>query len=224
MPIKSGVQVEHPDYGAGVVENVLGELTTVNFFGESITVNVNELVQKEEYQSAVVDVPKKQPKEKEKSEFRRAFEAINLGVVPPDPQKLIDLTIGVEHRIEKLADRPMGFKPKGAKEFKRLIPLSEIIAKLVNKGIATKTVWDVFNSLILKFKTELNILLHVSEEELEKVVGAKLAEMIIKNRKGEIEVLPGYDGEYGVPVFSEKDKIIEEVEVKKRQKGLGEFL
>ena len=48
--------------------------------------------------------------------------------------------------------------------------------------------------------------------------------MIIKNRKGKIEVLPGYDGEYGVPVFSEKDRIVEEVEVKKRQKGLGEFL
>ena len=134
------------------------------------------------------------------------------------------LTIGVEHRVEKLADRPLGFKPECAKEFKRLIPLSEIIAKLVNKGIATKTVWDVFNSLIAKFNTELNILLHVSEEELEKVVGAKLAEMIIKNRKGKIKVLPGYDGEYGIPVFSEKDRVIEEVEVKKRQKGLGEFL
>ncbi len=134
------------------------------------------------------------------------------------------LTIGVEHRVEKLADRPLGFKPEGAKEFKKLIPLSEIIAKLVNKGIATKTVWDIFNSLIAKFNTELNILLHVSEEELEKVVGAKLAEMIIKNREGKIKVLPGYDGEYGVPVFSEKDRIVEEVEVKKRQKGLGEFL
>ena len=34
------------------------------------------------------------------------------------------LTIGVDHRVNELADREEGFKPKGAKDFKRLIPLS----------------------------------------------------------------------------------------------------
>jgi uncharacterized protein (TIGR00375 family) len=117
------------------------------------------------------------------------------------------LTIGVEYRVNELADRDEGFKPSGSKDFKRLIPVSEIIAKLMNKGIATKSVWDVFNKLISNFGTELNISLNASEEELKKVVNDKLVEMILKNRKGEIEVQPGYDGEYGIPIFSDKDRV-----------------
>jgi uncharacterized protein (TIGR00375 family) len=38
------------------------------------------------------------------------------------------LTIGVLNRVEKLADRPEGFKPENAIPFKSLIPLEEIIA------------------------------------------------------------------------------------------------
>jgi uncharacterized protein (TIGR00375 family) len=110
------------------------------------------------------------------------------------------VTVGVEYRVEELADRPEGFKPKNAKDFKRLMPLSEMISSSVGKGVATKTVWEVFNKLIDQFKSELNILLDVPEKEL-KTFDAKLAEMIIKNRNGKIKVKPGYDGEYGVPVF-----------------------
>jgi len=43
---------------------------------------------------------------------------------------------------------------------------------------------------------------------------------IIKNRKGEIEIKPGYDGVYGVPVLDEKE---EKIEIKQGQKGLDEF-
>ncbi len=117
------------------------------------------------------------------------------------------LTIGVLHRVEELADRPEGFKPKDAKPFNALIPLSEIISTLIGSPIASVKTWKIYNDLINKFKTEYNILLETKEEELKKVVDEKIAEAIIKNRQGEIMIQPGFDGEYGKPLFSEKDKV-----------------
>jgi PHP family Zn ribbon phosphoesterase len=48
------------------------------------------------------------------------------------------LTVGVMHRVEKLADRDFGFKPEGAPEFRSIIPLSEIISEVVNVGVNSK--------------------------------------------------------------------------------------
>jgi PHP family Zn ribbon phosphoesterase len=42
-------------------------------------------------------------------------------------------------------------------------------------------------------------MLETSEKDLEKLVGQKLSNLIIKNRESKIKVKPGYDGEYGVP-------------------------
>ncbi|MBW2965896.1 endonuclease Q family protein [Candidatus Woesearchaeota archaeon] len=157
----------------------------------------------------------------------------NVCLTPKESKKLNNicpkcgkpLTIGVHHRVEELADRPEGFKPKSAKDFKRLIPLSEILSKLLGSGIATKKVWLEFNKLIDHFKSELNILLDASEEELKKVTDEKIVEKIMLNRQGKIQIQPGYDGEYGYPIFSEQDKKeLPKVEIKKKQTGLNEFM
>ncbi|MAG15692.1 DNA helicase UvrD [Candidatus Woesearchaeota archaeon] len=134
-----------------------------------------------------------------------------------------EMTIGVLNRVEELADREEGFKPEGAIPFKRLIPLTEIIVALNGGSLATKKTWAVYNLLIEKFGSEFNILLNVSEEELKKVVDEKLAAAIIANREGKIEVKPGYDGEYGIPILGKAvEEVKEEIKVK-QQKGLGEF-
>ncbi|MBU0535714.1 MAG: endonuclease Q family protein [Nanoarchaeota archaeon] len=136
------------------------------------------------------------------------------------------LTVGVMERVEELADRPEGFRLKGAKPFRTLLPLSEILSKLVHKAIATKAVWKEYNSLISEFKSEYNILLNATQSELEKVTDPKIAEMIMKNRMGKIEVLPGYDGEYGIPIFSEEDRQsaeVLEIEVLQKQTSIGDF-
>ena len=135
------------------------------------------------------------------------------------------LTIGVLNRVEELADRPEGFKLKGAVPFKSLIPLSEILSKLLGSAVSSRKVWIEFNKLIDRFGSEYNVLLDASDEELNKVTSLEIAEKIIQNRKGEIEIQPGYDGEYGYPVFSEHDKKeLPKVEIKQVQKGLSDFI
>jgi len=107
------------------------------------------------------------------------------------------LTIGVLNRVEQLADREEGFRPKGAVDFKSIIPLSEIISLSTGYNIFTKKVSDIYNKLIENFGTEFKILLDAEEKELKKIVDERLANLIIKNRLGKIKVIPGYDGVYG---------------------------
>ncbi|MBW2984079.1 endonuclease Q family protein [Candidatus Woesearchaeota archaeon] len=135
------------------------------------------------------------------------------------------LTIGVEHRVEALADREEGFKPKGAKDFKRLIPLSEIISSLIGKAAYTKAVWAEFHKLVRDGKSELDILLETPFEELKKAVDEKTAKAIIDSREGKIKVKPGYDGEYGAPLLGGKPVKEEKIpEPKQKQTGLNQFL
>ena len=119
-----------------------------------------------------------------------------------------NLTVGVLHRVEELADRPEGFTPKDAIPFKRLIPLSELIKTTF--GIDTlysKTVWSEFMKLIKRFNNEFDVLLNSPREELEKVTRKKLVDMIMSNREGRVKIVPGYDGVYGKPVLEENEEI-----------------
>ena len=132
-----------------------------------------------------------------------------------------ELTIGVLHRVEELADRKGGFKPKDAKPFRSLMPLSEILAKLLDSGIATQKTWKEYNNLISHFGSELNILLDAGLEELKKVSDESIAGAIISIRKNEAKIKPGYDGVYGELIL-EKIKSAGEKKVK-IQKGLSDF-
>lgn len=134
------------------------------------------------------------------------------------------LTIGVLHRVGELADREEGFKPKDAKQFHSLIPLSEIISTLINSPLASRKTWKVYNDLINKFENEFNVLLKAEKEALQKVVDEKIADAIIKNREGKITIQPGFDGNYGKPLFSDKDKVeVKTDKPKFEQKGLDDF-
>ncbi len=125
------------------------------------------------------------------------------------------LTIGVLNRVEELADRKQGFVPDGRVPFKRMIPLQEVIAPLVGAGIATQKTWQEYNKLILAFGNEFHILLDADYDELAKVTTARIAQMIIANRENKIKISPGYDGEYGYPVFDENKK--KEIKLREKQ-------
>ena len=136
------------------------------------------------------------------------------GICPKCGNKL---TIGVADRIEKLADRPEGYKREGVKPFVSILPLQELIAAVYDiKQLNGKKIWDVYNKLIKEFGNEFNILLNVPFENLNKVVDEKLTNVIVKNRNGELKINPGYDGVYGKIILDDKEKI-------NVQKSLNQF-
>jgi uncharacterized protein (TIGR00375 family) len=118
------------------------------------------------------------------------------------------LTLGVLNRVEFLSDRPAGFKPPGAASFKKLVPLIEIIAAGLNMGEAGKMVGRIYRNLIEKFGGEFEILLNAPYSDLKANSLPEVAEGIIKVRKGEVDLEPGYDGVFGkVVLFPQKKKI-----------------
>ncbi len=109
------------------------------------------------------------------------------------------LVIGVMNRVDELSDRSEEeAKRFGRVPYKSLVPLPEIISDVVQKGVATKTVKVVYDSLIEKLGSEFHILLNVSLEEIEKASSKQIAEAIDRVRKGKIYVKPGFDGEFGI--------------------------
>lgn len=125
------------------------------------------------------------------------------------------LTLGVLHRVEQLADRPVGFVPDSAIPFKKLLPLQDVISLVYDSGTQTNIVAKIYNKMIDLFKTELDVLMNVPREQLrdfdERIVNA-----IMLNRENKIPVIPGYDGEYGIPKLDDSMKI-------SKQKKLGDF-
>ncbi|HLC47062.1 MAG TPA: endonuclease Q family protein [Candidatus Nanoarchaeia archaeon] len=118
------------------------------------------------------------------------------------------MTVGVVSRVEELADpsRPEGYAPRNPKKYHTLIPLSEILAKMVGTAVSSKKVAAEFENIISTFGTEMNVLLNASEEKLLLVTSKKITDAILKARRGEVEVQPGFDGEYGIPLFSPNDR------------------
>ncbi|MBD3262989.1 DNA helicase UvrD [Candidatus Woesearchaeota archaeon] len=135
------------------------------------------------------------------------------------------LTIGVLHRVEKLADRPENYKPKNRPGFKALIPLSELISTSLGiKQLYSKKVFETYNKLNSAFGSEFSILLDASKNQLKEFANEKLVGLILKNRKGEIDIKPGFDGVYGKALLDGKEPE-ENIKSKPkiRQKNLLDF-
>ena len=113
------------------------------------------------------------------------------------------VTIGVDSRVDDLTNiETVSLKKK---PFFRLLPLHELLSLSIGIGMNSKGCWKIYDKLIKEFNNEFNILLNVEQKELERVLGdALLVGLIMKNRKGEIKVKPGYDGEYGVALLDGK--------------------
>jgi len=115
------------------------------------------------------------------------------------------LVLGVDYRVDQLADRPLGFKPKNFIPYKSLVPLPEIIAECFQVKSKTKKVDQARIDLVGKFKSEFNILLNTPLDNLKKE-NEILAEAIRRVRQGFVRVKPGYDGVFGVvKIFDENE-------------------
>lgn len=116
------------------------------------------------------------------------------------------ITVGVMHRAEELADRPEGFVPDNAIPFKSMIPLNQIIADARGVGEQSVMVEREYMSLVAKCGSEFNILFKMSESELKAQLPGKIAEGVIRVRNGRVDILAGYDGEYGkIKIFKEEE-------------------
>jgi uncharacterized protein (TIGR00375 family) len=107
------------------------------------------------------------------------------------------VTVGVMHRVDDLADRDEGYIPQRAIPAKHLIPLEEILADALEARPGTKTVEKEYERIIVELGPELQILLDIGEQELRKVCPSRVCEGILRVRREEVTMDPGYDGVYG---------------------------
>ncbi len=117
------------------------------------------------------------------------------------------LTQGVLNRVEQLADREEGFIPENAIGYKSLIPLDEIISEIEGVGKKSKTVSKIYLDLVSNIGPELELLDKIPDAQLNSKLPEKIAEGIRKVREKQIEIIPGYDGEYGqIKIFKAEEK------------------
>ena len=98
-----------------------------------------------------------------------------------------NITMGVYDRIEVVKDKQDSVSPEHRPEYVYQIPLGFI------PGVGGKTI----NKLLDTFETEMNILHKLSYDDIDAVVGQKVATQIIKAREGKMHIIEGGGGIYG---------------------------
>lgn len=98
-----------------------------------------------------------------------------------------NITMGVYDRIEIIKDKEKTLSPKGRPEYVYQIPLTFI------PGLGPKNI----DKLLSTFETEMNILHKVYKDDIEAIVGEKIANNIIAAREGKLSIQEGGGGVYG---------------------------
>ena len=98
-----------------------------------------------------------------------------------------NITMGVLDRIETIKDKPETKSPENRPPYIYQIPLTFI------PGLGNKTI----EKLLDHFETEMNILHKLSKDDIEAVVGEKVANSIVNAREGNVHIHAGGGGVYG---------------------------
>ena len=117
------------------------------------------------------------------------------------------LTVGVMHRVELLADREVGFKLPGAPPYFSAIPLQEVLAEAKGVGANSKAVFDEYMNLLAKLGNEFKVLMDAPPDDIARSSSPVVAEAIVRMRAGQVNIRPGYDGEYGkIKIFEQAER------------------
>lgn len=104
------------------------------------------------------------------------------------------LTMGVLHRVEQLADRPL---PVGEPPSTRVMPLDEIVRQALGLSARSRVVSTRVAELVAAFGSELSILIDRPIEDLRQRASGAVADAVAAVRAGHVGLTPGYDGVYG---------------------------
>lgn len=102
-----------------------------------------------------------------------------------------NITFGVFDRIELIKDKAQTESPKNRPEYIYQVPLNFI------PGVGARTI----DKLLQHFGTEMNILHKVTKDDIEAVVGNKIAKNIVNASSGSLQVHSGGGGVYGKVVL-----------------------
>jgi uncharacterized protein (TIGR00375 family) len=123
------------------------------------------------------------------------------------PQCGKPLTLGVLYRVEELADRPGGEKPEKHHTYHSIVPLVDILSEIMRVGPKSKKVGLAYSTALEKLGSEFNILHRRNPQEIDAAGIPLLGEAVLRMRQKKIEVIPGYDGEFGqVKIFSAQER------------------
>ena len=98
-----------------------------------------------------------------------------------------NVTFGVFDRIELIKDKAETKSPENRPPYIYQVPLGFI------PGVGGKTI----DKLLDTFETEMNILHKLSKDDIEAVVGEKVANHIVNAREGKVQIHSGGGGNYG---------------------------
>jgi DNA helicase II / ATP-dependent DNA helicase PcrA len=140
------------------------------------------------------------------------------------------ITVGVEHRINQLADKidKKSIKPATGGKVYSLIPLEEIISEIIGVGKTSQKAQSFYEKMINELGNELNILKNIDVNSIEKIGGDLIKEAILRLRSGKVIKQAGYDGEYGnIRLFTDEElgrrPKVKKVIKKKSMKKEGEL-
>ena len=105
------------------------------------------------------------------------------------------VTFGVYDRIEAISDKVESRSPKNRPPYIYQIPLGFI------PGLGPK----IIDKLLNTFESEMNILHKLSQDDIEAIVGKKIAKSIVDGRSGKLKLQSGGGGKYGKIEKSKKE-------------------
>lgn len=112
---------------------------------------------------------------------------------------------GVDFRISEIADYATPHHPDFRPDYIHLMPLAEIISAVYQKGVTTKFVQAIWQKLIDNFKTEIDVLINVSLDDI-KNIDENVSLAIKSFRDNSLDVVPGGGGKYGQILFKKEVK------------------